>query len=108
MFRHRYDGQRVADVELARQVQMKLCAGNLELTRRWAESHVGCPHPVALAETEAFHRTEIHVQQRREIRVVAVAEQQAVARHEPDEMAERLLNRREVGENVRVIELNIV
>ena len=40
--------------------------------------------------------------------IVAVAEQQAVARHEPDEMAERLLHRREVGEDVRVIELEVV
>ena len=49
-----------------------------------------------------------HFEQRREIGVVAVAEQEAVARDEPDEMRERFLDRVQVFKNVRVIEFEVV
>ena len=49
-----------------------------------------------------------HVEQRRKIRVVAVAEQQAVARNQPDEMRERFFDRVQIFKNVRVIEFEVV
>ena len=48
------------------------------------------------------------VQQRREVRVVAVAEQQAVARHEPDEMRKGFFDRGEIFKNIRVVEFEVV
>ena len=83
------DRQRVAHVQFADQVQVKLEAGNFKLRRRRAVADVERVDRIVFAEAEAFHRAMRHVQQRREIRVVAVGEQQAVARNQPDEMLER-------------------
>ncbi len=49
-----------------------------------------------------------HLEQRREVRVVAVAQQQAVARDDPDEMRERFFDGVQVVKNIRVIEFEVV
>ena len=108
MFRRADDRQRVAHVQFADQVQVKLEAGNFKLRRRRAETQVERMHGVVSAEAETFHRAMRHVQQRREIRVIAIAEQQAVARHQPDEMRKRFLHRVEIFKNVRVVEFQVV
>ena len=76
MFRRRDDGERVADVQFADKIQMKFEAGNLKFRRRRAETQIERLDGIIFAEAEFFHRTMRDVQQRREIRVVAVAEQQ--------------------------------
>jgi hypothetical protein len=86
MFRRADDGERVANVQFANQIQMKLEAGNFKRRRRRAEVQVETLHGIFRAEAETLHRAMRNVQQRREIGVVAVAEQQTVARHEADEM----------------------
>ena len=97
----RDDRQRVAHVEFADEVQVELEAGNLELGRRRAVADVEGLDGVAFAQAEAFHRAMRHVEQRREVRVVAVAQQQAVARDEPDEMLEGGLDGVEVSRRCR-------
>ena len=73
-------------------LSVELEAGNLELGRRRPVADVEGLDGVAFAQAEALHRAMRHVEQRREVRVVAVAQQQAVARDEPDEMPEGRLD----------------
>ncbi len=108
MFRGGDDGQRVAHVEFADHVEMELRRWNLELAGGGAELEVEGAHGVGLAEAEAFHGTVRDVEQLREVRVVAVAEELAVARDEPDEVREGFLDRGEVVEDVGVIEFEVV
>src|SRR5262249_43489335 len=63
---------------------------------------------IVAAEPKFFDRTMRDIQERREVYVVAVAQQQAVARNELDEMREGFFYRVEVFKNVGVIELEIV
>ena len=81
------DGQRVAHVEFADEVGVELEAGDLELGRRGPVAHVEGLDRVALAQAEALDRAMGDVEQRRQVRVVAVGQQQAVARDQADEMA---------------------
>ena len=48
------------------------------------------------------------VEQRREVRVVAIGQEHAVTRHEPDEMFERSLDGREIFKNIRVVEFQVI
>ena len=68
------------------EVRVELEAGNLELGRRRPVADVEGLDGVAFAQAEAFHRAMGHVEQRRQVRVVAVGQQQAVARDEADEV----------------------
>ena len=90
------DRQGVAHVQFAHQVGVELEAGDLELGRRRPVADVEGLHGVALAQAEAFHRAMRHVEQRGQVGVVAVGQQQAVARDEADEMAEGGLDRVQV------------
>ena len=108
VFRRADDGERVADIQLTDHVQVELEAGNLKCCRRRAEAQIETLHGIAFDEAEALHRTVRDVQQLSEVRIVAIAEQQAVARHEADEVAERFLHRVEIVEDVRVVEFQIV
>ena len=60
------------------------------------------------AETEPFHGTMRHVQQGRDVRVIAVGQQLTVARDQVDEPLERGLDGRQIFKNIRVVELQIV
>ena len=71
---------------LAHEVGVELEAGNLELGRRRPVADVEGLDGVALAQAEALDRAVRHVEQRRQVRVVAVGQQQAVARDEADEV----------------------
>ena len=48
------------------------------------------------------------VEQRRKVRIVAVAQQQAIARNQADEMRERFFDGVQIFKNVRVIEFEVV
>ena len=102
------DGERVANIEFTDHVDVEFRGRNLELAGGRAELEIEGAHRVGLAEAEAFHRAVRDVQQFGEVRVVAVAEELAVARDEPDEMREALLDGGEVVEDVGVIELEVV
>ena len=102
------DGKGVADVEFADQVQMELEAGDFKSGGGGPELEVEGLHGVLRAQAEAFDRAMGDVEQRGEVGIVAVAEQEAVARDEADEMGERFLDGGEVLEDVGVVELEIV
>ena len=87
---------------------MELAARQLELARGRAEPEVGGAHGIVLAKAKALHRTVSDVEQRGEVGLVAVGEQQAVARHEADELGEGLLHRGHVRKNVGVVQLQVV
>src|ERR1035437_1090509 len=108
MFRTRHDRERIAHVEFADEVQVEFETGNFKLSRRWAETKVESMNGVVIAEAKALHRTMCDIQQRREVRIVAVAEQQAVARNQADEMRKSFFDRVEIFKNVGVIEFEIV
>jgi hypothetical protein len=90
MFRGGDDGERVAHVEFADEVHMKLRGGNLELARGRAEPRCSWRGRSCSRRGRSVSPGKRHVEQRREVHVIAVAEQQAVARDEPDEMTERV------------------
>ena len=102
------DRQRVPHVEFADQVQVELETRDFKLRRRRAVTQVEGVDGVAFTEAEPLDRTMRHFEQRGEVRVVAIAEQQAVAGNDPDEMRERFFDRVEVFKDVRVIELEVV
>src|SRR5271170_1046840 len=87
---------------------MKFETGNFKFRRRRAKAQVEGLNGIIFAETEFFDRTMRHIEQRREICIIAIAEQQAVSRHEPDELRKTLLDGVEIFKNVRVIEFQIV
>ena len=95
--------QRVADVQFADEIEMKFETGNFKL-RRCCVVEVERMDRVAFAEAEALLRAMRDVQQRRETSLVAVAEQQAVAADQPDEMREGFFDGVQVVEYVGVIE----
>ena len=103
------DRQRVAHVEFAHQVQVEFEAGNLKFGGRRAVAEVkGADSCCFRPDRNRLHRAMRHVQQRRKVRVVAVAQQQAVARNQPDEMREGFFDRVQIFKNVRVIEFEVV
>src|SRR5947199_8194923 len=103
-----HDRKRVAHVQFADEVEVKLEAGNFKLRCRRRQLWIQPMHGVVLAEAEAFDRTMRHVEQRRKVQVVAIGQQQAVARNQPDEVLERRLDGGQVLENVGVVELQVV
>src|ERR1035438_1086736 len=102
------DRQRVPHVELAHEVRVELKAGNLELGSRRPIADVEGLDGVAFAQAEAFDRAMGYVEQWRQVRVVAIAQQQAVARDEADEILEGGLDGIEAIEDVSVVELKVV
>jgi hypothetical protein len=86
MFRRADHRQSVPHVQLTHQIQVKFEAGNFEFRRRRAEFQVKPAHGVPLAQPETLHRAMGDVQQRREIHIIPVAEQEAIARHQADEV----------------------
>src|SRR5256885_9612091 len=103
-----HDRKRVAHVQFADEVEVKPEAGNFKLRRRRRQLEIERVHGVVLAEAEAFDRTLRHVEQRRKVQVVAIGQQQAVARNQSDEVFERRLDGGQVLENVGVVKLQIV
>src|SRR5437762_5930090 len=108
MLRASHDPQRIAHVHFADEIEVKFETRNLKLARRRRQLQIECAHGVVIAEAKAFHRTMRDVEQQRHVGVVAVGQQPSVTRDEPDEMAERALDRREVVKDVRVVELQVV
>src|SRR5260370_7540530 len=103
-----HDGQGVAHVEFADEVDVKFEAGNLKLGRGGSVANIEGLHGVAFAEAEAFDRAMSHIEKRREVRVVPVRQQQAVAGHQPDEVFESGLDGFEIFKNVGVVEFEVV
>src|SRR5205814_8697042 len=87
---------------------VKLETRDLKLARRRRQLHIESAHRVVFAKAEPFHRTMRDVEQRRQVRVVAIGQQPSVPRDEPDEMAERALDRGEVVKNVGVVKFQII
>ncbi len=56
MLRGADDRERIADIQLADQIEVKLEAGNFKLRGRRAESQVESLYGVVRSETEFFHR----------------------------------------------------
>jgi len=83
--------RRVADVEFADEVEMKFEAGDFKFGRGRAITNVEGVNGVIAGEAKFFHGTMRDVHQRGKIRVVAVAEEQAVARDQADEVREGFL-----------------
>jgi hypothetical protein len=102
------DGEGVADIQLADEVQMKLEAGDFKFGRGGAKAQVEGLHGIVFAEAEFFHRTMGDIQQGGEVGVIAVAEQQAIAGDEADEMAEGFFDGGEVFKNVGVVKFEVV
>ena len=65
-------------------------------------------HRIAFAQAKTFDWAVGRGEQRRQVGIIAIGQQQAVARYEPDEMFEGGPDRLKVFKNVRVIELQIV
>src|SRR5271154_5764475 len=108
MFRARNDGERIADIQFADQIQMKFETRNLKFCRRRAKAQIKRLDRIIFAEAEFFYRAMRYVQQRREILFVAVAEQQTISRNQADEMREGFFDGFEIFKNVRVVEFEIV
>jgi hypothetical protein len=100
--------QGVAHVQFADQIQVKLETWNLEFRSRRTIPHVKGLHRIIGAEAKPLQRTGHLVQQRRQVGIVPVGQQQSVPRHQPDELPKRFLDRRQVLEDVGVIELQVV
>src|SRR5262249_15911517 len=82
--------------------------GKLEFTRRRPELDVEGAHRVVFAQPEALHRTVSHVQQRRQVRVVAISQELSVARDQVDEPPECHLNVIQAAEYIGVIKFQVV
>ena len=65
---------------------MKFEAGDFKFGRRRTVAEVEGLNRIVFAEAEALDGAMRDAEQRCEVRVVAVAEQKAVARDEPDEL----------------------
>ena len=75
MFRAGDDGKRIPHIQFTHEIDVKLEAGNFKLGGRRAVAKVESIHGVIAAKPKAFHRAMRHVQQRREVRIIAIAEQ---------------------------------
>src|SRR5258708_36201252 len=96
--------QRVADVEFPHQVEMEFKAGDFKFRCRWPHPKVESMHAVVFPQAKALDGTVSDVEQRRQVWIISVSQEQAVARHEVDQALERGLDRRQVFTNVRVID----
>ncbi len=101
-------GKRVANVEFTDQVEVKLEAGKLEFGCGRGEFDTEGADAVGLAEAEAFNWAMVDVQERRKVRIIAIGQEQPVAGNQLHEPLERRLDRSQVFEDIRVIELKIV
>src|SRR5882672_4846406 len=87
---------------------MEFETGDFEFSRSRAVPDVEGLNGIALAEAEPLHGTVRNIEKRGEVPIVAIAKKEAVARNEPDEMFEGGFDGFEVGEDVGVVELEIV
>src|SRR5256885_4502251 len=87
---------------------MKFEARYLEFCGRRPIPDVEGLHRIGFAQTKTLHRTMRHIQQRCEIGIIPIAEQQSIARNQPNEMFERGVDRFEAVKNIRMIEFDIV
>ncbi len=108
MFRSRNHGKRISHVEFAEQIQMKFKTGNFKFRRSRAEFQIERAKFIFITDTESLHRAMRDVQQRREICVVAIGEQQTVARNQIDEAFELKLDCRQILKNIGMIEFDVV
>ena len=88
MFRARDHRQRIAHVQFAHKVRVELETRNLELGRSRSIADVESLHCVAFAKTKPLYRAMGHLQQRRQVPIIAIAQQQPVSRNQSDEMFE--------------------
>ena len=102
------DGQRVAHIELAHHVEMELEAGDFKFGGGGAVAEIEGVNAALFAQAEAFDRAMGHIEQRRDVRVVAVGQKLAVARDQRDEPPKGGLDGGEILEDVGVIEFQVV
>src|SRR6185503_17665350 len=81
------DGQGISDIQFADEVEMELGRRQLEFAGRGAKLQIEGANSVSLIQSKTFHGTMRHLQQGREVGVVAVAEELSVARNQVDEPA---------------------
>ena len=87
---------------------MEFEAGDFKFGGGRAVAQIEGVNAAVLAQPETFDRAMRHVEQRGEIRVVAVGQKLAVARDEGDKPPEGGLDGGEIFENVGVIEFQVV
>src|SRR5688572_10109711 len=104
----RHDCEGIAHVELAQQAHAKLEAGNLKLRGRRRQLEIESVNAIVLAQSKALHGAMRHVEQRRDVRIVAIGEKLAVARNDIDEPLERRLDRGKILEDIGMVKLNII
>src|SRR5579883_308653 len=108
MFCAGHDGQGIAHVQFTHKIRVKLEAGDLKLRGCGTISQVESLNGVAIRETKAFDRTVSHIQQRGEVGIVTVTQEQPVARDEADKMLKRGFNGIEGWKDIGVIKLQVV
>jgi len=108
MFGASNDGEGVANVEFANEVDVEFETRDFEFGGCGSVTHVEGSNGIGFTEAESFDRTMGDVEQRGEIGVVAVGEKQAIARDEADEMFERGLDGIDILEDIRVVKFEIV
>src|SRR5207247_7545110 len=89
-------------------IDVEFGRGDLKLARRRAQLEVESAHRVVFSQAKAFDRAMRHLEQRSHVRIVAIAEELSVARDEVDEALERGLDFSNAGEDIRVIEFQVV
>ena len=105
---HADDGQGVAHIELAHQVEVELEARDLKLRGGGAVSEVEPLDGVVGPQAEALDGAVGHAQERGDVGVVAVAQEQTAAGHQIDQALEGQLDGGQVVEDVGVVELDVV
>src|SRR5688500_941048 len=106
MFGATHHCERIADIQFADEVEMKLEAWDLEFGSSRPKPDIEGAHTVVLAQAKAFHRAGCCFDERRNIGIVAVGKQQPVARNEVDEPLEGKLDFGKVAKNIGVIEFD--
>ena len=74
-------GQRVSDVQLAHQVRVEFETGRFEESGGGAIADIVGLDGISLLESKALHWAMINLEQRLDVMVIAIGEQQAVPRH---------------------------
>src|SRR5438477_47051 len=108
MFGAGNDGQGVAHIEFAEKVEPKFEAGNFELRRGGSQVHIERAHRIGFAKAKTLHRTMRDVQQRSNIWIVAVGQQETIAGNQVDQALKGSLDRGQIFENVGMIKFQIV
>src|SRR5437762_12071155 len=101
-------GKRIANVEFTEQVEVKFETRDFELGRRRSVADIKRGEGVVLPQAKTFNRAMGDIEERRQIWIIAIAQQQAVARDQTDEMFEGGLDRLEVLENIGMIEFQVI